>query len=200
MRLRRSVPFALAAVVFGTSAADVAAGKRHHIGRTAADVSLNTSPWSKVNDAGGTCTGVGAFRRDVGNRKLYATWRCPVKNSVGENRGVVITTTTGPESVRISRVESGDLSPDVPIGAIPRTRPRMRSLDITDSVLGKTAWARGKDLFGVLCSGVGGFRDTDSGFLFGTFVCRVRVLSEEQAVLLVQATSTRSVRVVRTLA
>jgi hypothetical protein len=180
--------------------APASAAQRHYIPRSAAEVSLNVSPWAKKNAAEGTCTGSGPSRRDVIKRKLYASFRCTVKSSDGgEPRGVVLIKTTGPESVRVVAVERGDLSGDVALGAIPAGRPRLRSIDLT-SLVPKSAWAKGKQLYGVLCYGVGAYRDTESATLFSTFVCKVRVFSEDPSIVLVQATGNRAVRVVRTLA
>jgi hypothetical protein len=128
------------------------------------------------------------------------SFRCTVKSSDdGAPRGVVLLKTTGPESVRVVAVESGDVSGDVGLGTIPAGRPRLRSIDLT-SLMPKSAWAKDKQLYGVLCYGVGAYRDTESVTLFSAFVCKVRVLSEEPSILLVQATGSRAVRVVRTLA
>ncbi|WCB91460.1 hypothetical protein DSM104299_00131 [Baekduia alba] len=184
----------------GTVATPASAAQRHYLSRSAAEVSLNVSPWAKKNAAEGACTGVGPSRRDVIRRKLYASFRCTVKGSGdGAPRGVVLVKATGPESVRVATVESGDVSGDVGLGALPAGRPRLRSIDLT-ALVPKTTWARGKQLFGVLCYGVGAYRDLENATLFSTFVCKVRVLSQEPAILLVQATSDRAVRVVRTLA
>ncbi|HMJ36567.1 MAG TPA: hypothetical protein VK501_21865 [Baekduia sp.] len=199
MKLSNAAGLTVALAAVGTPAA-ASAAQRHYIARGVADVSLNVSPWAKRNAVEGACTGVGPSRRDIIKRKLYASYRCTVKSSNGgESRGVVLVNTTGPESVRVAKVESGQLSGDVPIGAIPAGRPRLRSIDLT-TLVGQSAWARGKQLFGVLCYGVGSYRDTENAMLFADFVCKVRVLSEEPSILLVQATGRTSVRVVRTLA
>lgn len=189
-----------AGLLLAVTAAPAPAAQRHYIARGLADTSLNVSPWAKQNGVQGSCAGTGPSRRDVIKRKLYGSFRCTVKSSDGgAPRGVVLVRTTGPESVRVTKVESGDVSGDVPLGAIPSGRPRLRSIDLT-SLVEKSAWAQGKQLYGVLCFGVGGYRDTEAGVLFATFVCRVRVLSEEPSILLVQATGRATVRVARTLA
>jgi hypothetical protein len=88
---------------------------------------------------------------------------------------------------------------DPGLGKLPAGTPRLRSIDPT-SLVPKSSWVKGKQLYGVLCFGVGRHRDTDAGVYFSNFVCKLRVLSQEPSILLVQATSTRAVRVVRTLA
>jgi hypothetical protein len=192
---------ALYAVLGVAVPASAPAATNHYIARGVAEVSLNVSPWAKQNTVEAACAGVGPSRRDVIKRKLYASFRCTVKSAdaTGEPRGVVLVTTTGPESVRVAKVESGTLSGDVGLGRLPTGQPRLRSIDLT-SLVPKSAWARGKQLYGVLCFGVGRFRDTEAGVLFSTFVCKVRVFSEEPSILLVQATSSHAVRIVRTLA
>ncbi|HEY6762315.1 MAG TPA: hypothetical protein VI318_22640 [Baekduia sp.] len=192
---------ALIAVLAVAVPASARAAPRSYIARGLAEVSLNVSPWAKRNAVEAACAGVGPSRRDVIRRKLYASFRCTLKSADagGESRGVVLVTTTGPESVRVAKVESGTLSADVALGPLPAGQPRLRSIDLT-SLVPKSAWAKGRQLYGVLCFGVGRFRDTEAGVLFSTFVCKVRVFSEEPSILLVQATSARAVRVVRTLA
>jgi hypothetical protein len=199
MKLFSAAAPAIALAAVGM-AAPASGAQRHYIARGVAEVSLNVSPWAKKNAVEGACTGVGPSRRDIIKRKLYASYRCKVKSgNGGEPRGVVLVKTTGPESVRVAKVESGQLSGDVPIGAIPAGRPRLRSIDLT-SLVERSAWASDKQLFGVLCYGVGPYRDTENALLFADFVCKVRVLSAEPSILLVQATGATSVRVVRTLA
>jgi hypothetical protein len=195
-----TMKLALGALAALAVAAPASAATKHYIARGLADTSLNVSPWAKVNGVEAACTGTGPSRRDVIKRKLYASFRCTLKAADGdEPRGTVLVQATGPESVRVATVESGTLLPDPGLGKIPTGRPRLRSIDLT-ALVPKSAWAKGKQLYGVLCFGVGRYRDTDAGTYFAGFVCKVRVLSEEPSILLVQATSTRAVRVVRTLA
>ena len=175
------------------------AAERYYMSRITADVSLNSSPWSKLNDAAGGCKGVGPMRTDVNRSKLYARFRCTVDDGAGNARGVVLVATAGPQQVLVTKVESGELTADVPIGAIPRGTPRMRNVEAGPAVE-RSAWAADKELFGVLCYGVGRFRSTQSGELFSTFVCRVRIIGSPPAIVLVQARRARTVRVVRTLA
>jgi hypothetical protein len=202
-RFRRLLPLmTIAALGAATAPGTVAtaAPAKHYIARSTAEVGLNVSPWAKRNGVEGACVGVGPSRRDIIKRKVYASYRCTMKAADGgEPRGSVLVQTTGPESVRIATVESGDLSADVALGKLPAGTPRLRSIDPT-SLVPKSAWAKGKQLYGVLCYGVGRYRDTENGVLFANFVCKVRVLSAEPSILLVQATSARAVRVVRTLA
>lgn len=183
------------------TAGPATAAPRDYQPRSLAETSLNVSPWAKKNGVEASCAGTGASRRDVIKRKVYASFRCAVTESGGggQARGVVLISTTGPESVRVAKVESGDLSGDVPIGSLPAGRPRLRSIDLA-GLVEKSAWAKGKELYGVLCYGVGAHRDTGAGVSFSNFVCKVRVLSEEPSILLVRATGRTSVGVVRTLA
>jgi hypothetical protein len=181
-------------------AAPASAATKDYIARGLADTSLDVSPWAKLNAVEAACAGTGPSRRDINQRKLYASFRCTLKAADGgEARGSVLVQTTGPESVRVAKVESGELTADPGLGKLPAGTPRLRSIDLT-SLVPKSSWAKGKQLFGVLCFGVGRHRDTDAGVSFSNFVCKVRVLSQEPSILLVQATSTRAVRVVRTLA
>jgi hypothetical protein len=195
--IRSLLSLVLVAPVLATPAQ---AATKHYISRGLADTSLNVSPWAKVNAVEASCVGTGPSRRDVIKRKLYASFRCTVKAADGgAPRGNVMVRTTGPESVRVASIEGDGLSPDPGLGKLPTGTPRLRSIDLT-TLVPKSAWAKGKQLFGVLCFGVGRYRESESATLFSTFVCKVRVLSEEPSILLVQATSARAVRVVRTLA
>lgn len=198
---RLSATGIVAAACLALSSADAgAATPRHYISPILADISLNSSPWSKRNDAVGGCKGLGPMRTDINRRKLYASFRCTMTDGVETPRGVVVVVTTGPESVRVSRVESGELSAHVPIKGVASTvRPRLRSVDAGPFVE-RSTWARDKELFGVLCFGVGRYRETQGGTLFGSFVCKVRILGSEPAIVLVRAQSDRTVRVVATLA
>jgi hypothetical protein len=194
------IVMAFLVALVAAAAAPASAQAKDYIPRGLAETSLNVSPWAKLNAVEAACTGVGASRRDVIKRKVYASFRCTVKAADGSGpRGSVVVETTGPESVRVAKVESGELSPDPGLGKLPAGKPRLRSIDLT-SLVPKSAWAKGKELYGVLCFGVGRHRETEGGVSFATFVCKVRVLSAEPSILLVQATSARAVRVVRTLA
>jgi hypothetical protein len=194
---RSAAAFLLATISLASAAVAGAAGAPKMADETSYDA-ITYSAWGRQNNlSGAECTGLGAAGH-VFLGPTHSSFRCQVQ--VGEApAGVVVAKVLGPESLRVTSIVSGKLTPDRGIGAVPSGTPAIQSFDAV-TALQKGAWARAHHVARVLCYGVGSYRETSTSSYFFAFSCATFDARGTRGAQVLVTASGKTLRLIWTLA
>ena len=197
VRRRSAAALFLASISLATAAVAGAAGAPKMADETSYDA-LTYSAWGRQNAlTGAECTGLGAAGH-VFLGPTHSSFRCQVQVG-GVQAGVVVAKVLGPESLRVTSIVSGKLTPDRGIGAVPSGAPTIQNFDAV-TALQKSAWAKAHHVARVLCYGVGSYRETSTSSYFFAFSCATFDARGTRGAQVLVTAAGKTVRLVRTLA